>query len=45
MTIVDGPWIAAEHLLIVALILESVLLVALIAVAVTAIYYDKGAAK
>jgi hypothetical protein len=45
VTIVDGPWIASEHLLIVGLILESVVLVALIVVAVTAIYYDKGAAK
>jgi hypothetical protein len=44
MPIVDGPLIASEHLLVVAVVLFSIIFVALITVAVTAIYYD-GPAK
>jgi hypothetical protein len=40
--IVDGPLIASEHLLVVALVLECIILVTLIAAAVVAIRADKA---
>jgi hypothetical protein len=41
MPIVDGAFIASEDLLIVAVVLFSIVFVALVVTAVTAIYYDR----
>lgn len=40
MTIVDGAFIASEHLLVVGLVLLGVILAAIVAVASAGFYYD-----